>query len=496
MSSSNPTNMVKTKDGLYETTADLSASGLYNHDIGPTKIAQRTWSTYNIAALWIGMSVCIPTYMLASGLVAGGMSAWQAIFTVMLGNLIVLIPMVLNAVPGTKFGIPFPVLVRSSFGVLGSNVPALLRAGVACGWFGIQTWIGGSALNAMMLALFSGWPSEGIGKWIAFFVFWALNVWIIVRGMETLKRFESWAAPVLIIFGIVMLIWAMNKAGGLGPIMSEPSKFATFGEFWKFFIPGLTGMVAFWATLSLNIPDFSRFARDQKAQIYGQVLGLPTTMTFYAFLGVAITSATVIIYGEALWDPVDVLAKFENPLPIIFGMFWIAVATLSTNIAANVVSPANDFQNLWPKKINFMIGGLITAVIGIAIMPWKLLSDPRIYIFDWLGTYGGLLGPVAGIMICDFYLIRKRKLNVPDLYVRGGAYEYRSGFNWKGIGAFVVAAGVTLIGKWVPAVGWLADYSWFIGFALGFIFYWALMRGTKEFDLSAVPEMDAVPETD
>ncbi len=495
MANSNPTNMVKAKNGLYETTADLSASPLYNHDIGPTKVAQRTWSTYNLAALWIGMSVCIPTYMLAAGLVAGGMSAWQAVFTVMLGNLIVLIPMILNAVPGTKFGIPFPVLVRSSFGVLGSNVPALLRAGVACGWFGIQTWIGGSALNAMMLALFSGWPSEGIGKWIAFFVFWALNVFIIVRGMETLKRFESWAAPVLIVFGIVMLIWAMNKAGGLGPIMSEPSKFATFGEFWKFFIPGLTGMVAFWATLSLNIPDFSRFARDQKSQAYGQLLGLPTTMTFYAFLGVAITSATVIIYGEALWDPVAVLAKFENPLPIIFGMFWIAVATLSTNIAANVVSPANDFQNVWPKKINFMIGGLITAVIGIAIMPWKLLSDPRIYIFDWLGTYGGLLGPVAGIMICDFYLIRKRKLNVPDLYVRGGEYEYRNGFNWKAVGVFVVAAGVTLIGKWVPAVKWLADYSWFIGFALGFVFYWVLMRGTKEFDLSAVPEM-AAAETD
>ena len=474
--------MVKTTNGLYETTADLSASPLYNDDIGPTKVAQRTWSTYNIAALWIGMSVCIPTYMLAAGLVAGGMSAWQAVFTVMLGNLIVLIPMILNAVPGTKFGIPFPVLVRSSFGTLGSNVPALLRAGVACGWFGIQTWIGGSALNAMMLALFSGWPSEGIGKWIAFFVFWALNVFIIVRGMETLKRFESWAAPVLIIFGVIMLIWAMNKAGGLGPIMSEPSKFATFGEFWKFFIPGLTGMVAFWATLSLNIPDFSRFARDQKSQAYGQLLGLPTTMTFYAFLGVAITSATVIIYGEALWDPVAVLAKFTNPLPIIFGMFWIAVATLSTNIAANVVSPANDFQNLWPKKINFMIGGLITAVLGIVIMPWKLLSDPRIYIFDWLGTYGGLLGPVAGIMICDFYLIRKRKLNVPDLYVRGGEYEYSSGFNWKAIGVFVVAAGVTLIGKWVPAVKWLADYSWFIGFALGFVFYWVLMRGTKEFD--------------
>lgn len=480
--------LIKTKTGLYELTADVSASPLYNEDIGATTIAKRTWSTYNIAALWIGMSVCIPTYMLAAGLVAGGMSAWQAVFTVMLGNIIVLIPMILNAVPGTKFGIPFPVLVRASFGTLGSNIPALLRAGVACGWFGIQTWIGGSALNAMMLALFSGWPADGIGKWIAFFVFWAINVWIIVKGMEFLKKFESYAAPILIVMGIGMLIWAMSKAGGLGPIMSEPSKFATFGEFWKFFIPGLTGMVGFWATLSLNIPDFSRFARDQKAQIYGQALGLPTTMTLYAFLGVAITSATVIIFGEALWDPVAVLGKFTNPLVIVFGMFWLAVATLSTNIAANVVSPANDFQNLWPKKINFVIGGLITAVIGIAIRPWWLLADYGNYIFGWLGTYGGLLGPVAGIMIVDYFIIRKGVLNVRDLYLRGGEYEYNGGFNWKAIAAFAIGAGVTLIGKWVDSVHWLADYSWFIGFAIGFVLYWVLMMGTKVSDLSMVPE--------
>jgi NCS1 family nucleobase:cation symporter-1 len=287
-----------------------------------------------------------------------------------------------------------------------------------------------------------------------------------------------------------MLIWGVTKAGGFGPIMSQPSKFASFGAFWKYFIPSLTAMVAFWATLSLNIPDFSRYARSQKDQVYGQVLGLPTTMTFYAFIGVVVTSATVVVYGEALWDPVAVLSKFNNPLVIIFGMFWLAVATLSTNIAANVVSPANDLQNLWPKKINFMLGGLITAVLGIAIMPWKLLSDPRIYIFDWLGTYGGLLGPIAGIMICDYYLIRKGRLNVHDLYVRGGAYEYSKGFNWKAIGVFVVAAGVTLIGKWVPSVKFLADYSWFIGFAIGFVLHWVLMRGTTVVDLSLVPEVE------
>jgi len=375
--------------------ARISDSPLINQDIAPTKISQRTWTTYNIAALWIGMCVCIPTYMLASGLIAGGMNWWQALLTITLGNIIVLVPMVLNAHAGTKYGIPFPVLARASFGTLGSNIPALLRALVACGWFGIQTWIGGQAINSMLGLLIPAWGSFSLGSAISFLLFWGMNVYFIVRGTESIRWLESVAAPFLILVGVGLFAWAYVQVGGFGPILSQPSKFQTAGEFWAFFIPSLTGMVGFWATLSLNIPDFSRYAKSQRAQILGQAFGLPPTMALYSFIGVAVTSATVVIFGEAIWDPVVLLSKFENPIVVLLSLVSLVVATLTTNIAANVVSPANDFANLFPKHISFVRGGLITAVLGIVMMPWKLLADYGTYIFGWLVGYSGFLGPIA-----------------------------------------------------------------------------------------------------
>jgi len=463
--------------GLVE--VDLSAvdhSPLINKDIAPTKISQRTWGTYNIAALWIGMSVCIPTYMLASGLIAGGMNWWQALMTITLGNVIVLIPMVLNAHAGTKYGIPFPVLARASFGTLGSNVPALLRAVVACGWFGIQTWIGGQALNSMIILLLPQWAIFEWGPAAGFLIFWAMNVYFIVKGTESIRWLESASAPFLILVGLGLLAWAYVRGGGWGPILSQPSKFQTAGEFWRFFVPSLTGMVGFWATLSLNIPDFSRYAKSQRAQMLGQAIGLPPTMALYSFIGVAVTSATVLIFGEAIWDPVVLLSKFENPVVILLALISLLVATLTTNIAANVVSPANDFANLLPKKISFKTGGLITAVLGIVMMPWKLLSDYGTYIFGWLIGYSSFLGPIAGVLIADYFLVRKQKLNVHDLYVRGGEYEFTGGFNMKAIYALAAGVVVALIGLQVEPLRFLYDYAWFVGFAVAFAVYAAIMK--------------------
>ncbi|MBI1805398.1 MAG: NCS1 family nucleobase:cation symporter-1 [Ignavibacteriae bacterium] len=465
------------RDDLVEIdVSQFNDSSLINEDIAPTRLAQRTWSTYNIAALWIGMSVCIPTYMLASGLIAGGMNWWQAILTITLGNLIVLIPMILNAHAGTKYGIPFPVLARASFGTLGSNVPALLRAIVACGWFGIQTWIGGQALNALLVALIPSWASFGFGPWMSFAIFWGMNVYFIVKGTESIRWLESLSAPFLIVVGLALLFWAYQRGGGWGPILSQPSKFQTLGEFWKFFVPSLTGMVGFWATLSLNIPDFSRYAKSQRAQMLGQAIGLPPTMTLYSFIGVAVTSATIIIFGEAIWDPVALLAKFDNPFIIILAMISLLVATLTTNIAANVVSPANDFANVAPRKISFRTGGLITAFIGIVMMPWKLLSDYGTYIFGWLVGYSGFLGPIAGVLIADYFLVRKRLLNVKDLYIRGGQYEYTNGFNIKAIVALACGVVVALIGLFVSDLRFLYDYAWFVGFAVAFGVYAVMMK--------------------
>lgn len=458
---------------------DLSSpqdSRLFNHDLAPIKINNRTWGTYNIATLWIGMSVCITTYMLASGLIAGGMNWWQALITILLGNIIVLIPMVLNAHAGTKYGISFPVLARAAFGTFGSNVPALLRAIVACGWFGIQTWIGGQAFNSLIIILLPSWAVFDFGPAIGFLIFWTMNVYFIVKGIESIRWLEALGAPFLIVVGLALLAWAYVEGGGFGPILNQPSKFQTAGEFWQFFIPSLTGMVGYWATLSLNIPDFTRYAKSQKAQMLGQAIGLPPSMALYSFIGVAVTSATVIIFGEAIWDPVVLLTKFQNPIIVVISLIALLIATLTTNIAANVVSPANDFANLYPKKITFVRGGLITAVLGIVIMPWKLLSDYSAYIFGWLVGYSSFLGPIAGILICDYFLVRKKELNVPELFKAEGEYKYSNGFNIKAIYALAAGVVVALIGLIIPSLRFLYDYAWFVGFAVSFVIYFFLMK--------------------
>jgi NCS1 family nucleobase:cation symporter-1 len=454
---------------------DLS---LWNEDLAPVPQEKRTWGTYNYAALWISMSVCVPTYMLASGLIAGGMNWWQALLTILLGNLIVLVPMVLNAHAGTKYGIPFPVLVRASFGVRGANLPAILRALVACGWFGIQAWIGGQAIYSMLKIIWPPAADIAAGVWICFFAFWALNMWVVWRGIDTIKFLEGVGAPFLLGIGLLLLLWITGKAGGLGPVLSAPSKFHTTGEFVRFFIPSLTGMVGFWATVALNIPDFTRYAKSQKAQIRGQVLGLPTTMTFYSFIGIAVTSASVVLFGKPIWDPVELLGKFHQPLVALIALIALLLATLSTNVAANVVSPSNDFANLNPQRISFRTGGMITGVIGVLMMPWKLLSDLSAYVFGWLVGYSGLLGPIAGVMIADYFLVRRARLDVDDLYRRKGIYEYESGVNRRAVAALFSGIAVALMGLLIAPLRFLYDYAWFVGFGVSGAVYVALMRRT------------------
>ena len=471
-------------DGIHSGILDaetIRSSSLYNEDLAPIPASRRSWSTYNYAALWVAMSVNIPTYMLASGMIAGGMSWRQAIFTVFLGNVLVLAPMLLNAHAGAKYGIPFPVFARASFGVLGANVPAVLRALVACGWFGIQTWIGGEAINAMVVALVPSWHDYPAGVWICFGGFWLLHVIVIMRGIRAIQFLQGVTAPFLLVIGVALLAWAVVKAGGFGTMLAAPSKFQTFGEFFHFFIPSLTGVVGFWATVALNIPDFTRYARSQRAQVLGQALGLPATMTFYSFIGVAVTSATAIIFGQAIWDPVQVLARLGNPIAVVIAMLALLLATLNVNVAANLVSPSNDFSNLAPRLISFRMGGLITCVLGVAVFqPWKLLANYSNYIFGWLVGYSGFLGPIAGVMICDYFIVRKKILLVEDLYLRHSFYEFSSGINWRAMAALAAGAGLAFIGLIVPSLRVLYDYAWFVGFGASFVMYWLLMRSRKE----------------
>lgn len=447
----------------------IEASPLYNHDLAPVPIARRTWSTYNFAALWISMAHCIPTYMLASGLMASGMSWSQALFTILLGNTIVLGPILLNSHPGTKYGIPFPVFARAAYGTLGSNVPALMRALVACGWFGIQAWIGGEALHTFLKAIVPGWPlmlGAGFGghtatEWVSFLLFWGLNIFIIYRGMDLVREVENWAAPFVLVMTGILLWWAVSRADGLGPLLSQPGKFRTLREFWPVFVPSLTAMIGFWATLSLNMPDFTRFGRSQREQMIGQVVALPTTMSLFAAMGVMITSATALIYGQAIWDPVVLVGKFTSPLIVAVSMFTVVVATIAVNIAANVVSPANDFANAFPRFISFKTGGLITGILGIVIQPWKLLADPSGYIYTWLLGYSGGLGSIAGVLIADYWIVRRRELVLQDLYLADGVYR---GWNLRAIAATIAGCALAWGGLIVPALRPLYDYAWFVGF--------------------------------
>ncbi len=492
------------KDEVIEFIEDIPASSLYSKDLAPVPKEKRTWNTWNYAALWISMSLCIPTYMLASSLIGGGMNWWQAIFTIFLGNTIVLIPMILNGKAGAKYGIPFPVFARSSFGVRGANIPAMLRAIVACGWFGIQTWIGGFALYQMFRVWFPSletlpqiFPeSFGLhtGPAITFFLFWLLNMYIVYLGVDSIKKLLVFKAFFLPVAALALLYWAISASNGLGPILSQPSKFESTSSFFNYFFPALTGMVGYWATLSLNIPDFTRYAKSQHAQMMGQAIGLPPSMTLFAFIGVVVTSATVIIYGSTIWDPVVLAGKFENKILVSVAMICIAVSTLATNIAANIVSPANDFANISPHKISFKKGGYITGIIGILIFPWKLIADPNGYIFTWLIAYSSLLGPVGGIMIADYFFIRRQKLNVKDLYEINGQYSYSNGFNKYAVIALIlgiipnIPGFLTTIGlvskdnvpHWVDN---LYNYAWFVGFGVSFVVYYLLMKKRNEQDL-------------
>ena len=455
----------------------IQSSPLYNEDLAPAGPERRHWGTYNFAALWVSMSVNILTYMLAASLIQGGMNWRQAVATVFLGNTIVLIPMLLNSHPGARYGIPFPVLARASFGVLGANFAAILRALVACGWFGIQTWIGGEAINTLLTTLVPGWRAVPHGTAICFMAFWLINLAVILKGIEYIRFLQGISAPIL--------LGGRTPAAGLGlsapPEASarcfpRPRALLTFPEFLKFLIPALNGTVGFWATVSLNIPDFTRFAKSQRQQVIGQALGLPTTMTLYSLIGILVTSATVVIYGTAIWDPVQLLSRFHSHVAIVISLLAILLATLNVNIGANVVSPANDFSNLWPRKISFRTGGIITCFMGIALMPWKLLSDYGTFIFGWLGGYAAFLGPVAGIMICDYFVIRRRVLIVDDLYLRGGTLRIHARLQLARHRRTLLGAGTALMGLVVPAVRVLYDYSWFVGFAVSFVAYYALMK--------------------
>lgn len=467
--------------GVFEGTVQPMDDRLYNEDLAPVPPSGRTWTTYNFLTLWVGMSSQIPTYLVAAGLITLGMNWWQAIGTVALGNALILVPILLNSYVGAKYGIPFPVFARASYGVFGANLPALMRGAVACGWFGIQCWIGGAAINLGIAAAFPGWLEFGgniggnpIGMWISFAIFWAIHMYIIYRGMETLRRFQTWAAPIVLAFGLGLAIWMIIAADGFGPILSEPGSLNTPGEFLPVFIPSLVGVMALWATLSLNVPDFTRFARNQRSQLIGQSIALPTAMTLFAALGVIMASGSKVVFGTAIWDPIELAGKITVPAIAMIALLGAAVATLTVNMSANVVSPSYDFANVAPRRISRRTGGLLVGFFGVVSQPWLLLSSPSGFIFDWLGTYGGGMGVIAGVMIADYWIVRRRMLSVNGLFSARGVYHFSKGWNMRAVAATIIGLFIAWGGFFIPAFHFMTAYGWFAGFFSAGLSYWAL----------------------
>jgi NCS1 family nucleobase:cation symporter-1 len=481
---------------------ESASTGLWNHDLAPTTAAQRTWRWYHFAALWVGMVMCIPAYTLSASLIEGGMSAWQAVFTVFLANAIVLVPMLLIGHAGTKYGIPYAVLARASFGTTGARLPALMRAIVACGWYGIQTWFGGQMIYTLAGALLGhelggekiAWLGINGAQFACFLVFWAIQFWYIVHGIDAIRKLETYTAPLKIAICFVLLAWVYNKAGGFGPILDQPSQFVPggtkAGQFWTTFWPSLTAMVGFWATLALNIPDFTRFAKSQRDQLVGQSVGLPVPMGLLAALAVIVTSATIVLYGKAIWEPVDLASRMTG-VAVLVALVVLLIDTVSVNLAANLVGPAYDFSSLNPKAISYRTGGYITAFIAIAMLPWKILESTQGYIFTWLIGYSALLGPIAGIMIVDYYFVRRTELDVQQLYRHDGAYAYANGWNLAAIVAFAAGVLPNLPGflnaafpAAFPNVGvafkTLYTYAWFVGILVAAVVYGVMMLGRRQ----------------
>jgi NCS1 family nucleobase:cation symporter-1 len=486
------TTQIVQSDGRVELgdVTSIRDSRFFNDELAPVPMEKRTWSTYNYFALWMGMAHNIPSYALAASLIALGMNWVQALLTIIIGNIVVLAPMLANSHAGTKYGIPFPVFARAFYGVRGANLAALLRAFIACGWFGIQTWVGGEAIYIIVGRLAgSGWKNsaEIAGQhwtlWLSFAVFWVVQMLIIWRGMEAIRKFENWTAPLVSIGFLILLGYVLIKAGGFGPILAEPGKLGWGAGFWKVFAPSLMAMIAFWSTLSLNMPDFTRFGGSQRKQMRGQILGLPTTMTFIAIVAILTTSGGHVLYGQDIWDPAQLADKFDSPVVVVVALVALVLATISANLAANVVSPSYDFSNAFPKKVTFALGGLITGVVGIVIMPWKLYSDPNIYIFSWLGFYGGLLGAVAGVLVAGYWVVNRTALELRDLYAESGTYWFKAGWNWRAVVSTLVGAVLAVGGAYggpFPADGMIGflkplyDYNWVVGLVGAFVVHLVL----------------------
>ncbi len=499
------------KQGLYmlddSVLAELADSKYYNDDLRPSSPAERTWSTYHIAMLWVGMVIAVTSFSFAAALVSLGLSPIAAIINVAIGNLLVMIPMQLNSHAGTKYGFPFPVYAKVAFGKSGAQIPSLCRAIVAAGWCAVQCWVAGAAVAAIIGVFIPGFDTASYGRFIGFGIYLVINAWITISGSEAVKKLEAYGSPIEILVVIGLFIWTLKLGSSVGFTMGDLMAIKTNdalveqnGGWWFIFLAGITSNIAVWATLALNIPDFSRYAKGQKQQFWGQMISMPLSMITLAVIGALFAQVTLLAYGTAEYDPTTVLEHLDGKvMTFVVGLLTI-IATLTTNVAANTVAPANGFSNLSPKKISYKMGVIITSVLCIAFRPWWIFGSAGAFMFSFLGTVGTILGPSAAIFVADYFIVKKRRIALVDLYNEGeGRYTYTKGWNMKAFIAWIAAIILPLMynnfGIGGTVMKWIGANSYIIGFTVAMILYVLLMKNDKKSYLTE-EEFDRITRDD
>lgn len=476
-------------------------SKYYSDDLAPSSVAERTWSTYTITMLWVGMSICIPSLSLASGLVGMGVSPWLSILNVVLGNVIILVPIQLNSTIGTKYGIPFPLFGRLTFGLKGAQIPSLLRGFTACGWCSVQAWVGGGAFAAIIgcfaprfldptwtigLPSWSGIQVTSAGTFIGYILFMILVLWVAYNGLEQIKWVQNIGGPILVVMMILLLIWSIHYAGTAGYSFNDTMNASNNqellnqnGGFAYVFLTGLMGNIAFWATMALNIPDFSRYAKNNKSQFWGQMLGMPAPMFFCALVGTQFGMSTLLVEGKAQFDPTAVFYYLDNKIMVFVGAIGVIMATITTCVAANVVAPANAIANISPSKLSYKKGVIITILMAFFVLQaWWIYGSGGAY-FNWLNAYGTVLAPVAALLIADFWIVKKQRIDINGLFGANDRYQYNGGINWAAVISWVAAFILPLLAYFGFSGGFwtfLAEWNYVVSFVIGFILYLILMK--------------------
>ncbi|MGO5013728.1 NCS1 family nucleobase:cation symporter-1 [Niallia sp. Sow4_A1] len=466
---------------FYQEKIDQPDSTLYNADLAPTPKAKRNWTAWIYACVWMGIVHNINQWVITANMLDKGMSFWQAFGVTCFAFGIVYVVLILNSFAGAKYGVPFPVLIRSAFGHKAALIPIFIRGVLGIFWFGIFVYLASESIDVAFGAIVPGWEDlsninflgMGLNTVIGYTISIILHYLLITHGIERIKKYELWAGPLIMVVAIALVIWAINVAGGLSPLVNIESTIAK-EDFWGLFFLSATGIIGTVATLIVNIPDLTRFSRSQKDQIVGQAIGVPIMFIFFSIISLLVTAGTMYAYGGVINDPIHIIERFDNPLVVFIGAIIILASVLSLNAATNAIAVGFDLAALLPQKLNFRKAGIIAIFVGVLSLPWLWYGETA-YMDNIMGVLGSTMGPVAGIMLIDFFVIRRQKYEVNSLFVTDGLYAYKDGWNIHAVLAFIIGFIIALSGLIVPKLDWLYAYNWFLGIGTGGLVYWLLM---------------------